>query len=600
MSSYQQPVDPNVPEPWINTPQKDTGYEGYSFDRILHAALGRFTKGLSPSSYYLAFTDWYSHIMLAPGKLYHLNKQAAENIIHLFHCAQLSLFNDGQIKVNFCTPKKYNNSRFSNKLWEGFPFNIFAQFFSLQEALWDEATHGIRGVSKHRQNVINFCGKQMLDMMCPSNYLFTNPEILKATLEQNGYNLFLGFRNFIDDYYNEIEGGAKKNHHYKVGQNLALTKGKVVYRNKLIELIQYDPIKKEVFAEPILFVPAWIMKYYILDLSEHNSMVKYLLTKGHTVFMISWKNPGSEDCYLSFEDYVNLGIMNAIEVIKAILPEKKIHTVGYCIGGTLLSSAVALLSHDNAQNPIKTLTLFATQVDFKEAGELQLFVDESQVSFLEDVMWEKGFLDGPQMLSTFSMLRSQDLIWSKAARNYLLGKKEVPNDLMAWDEDTTRLPYKVHSEYLRKLFLNNELSEGHFKINNQKVSLRDIEIPIFSVGTIKDHISPWRSVYKIHSFTNSDITFVLTSGGHNAGIISEPGHPRRFFRMKTKKKTEKQIGLEKWIEQAEYFTGSWWESWQKWLVEHSDKTLISAPESGCLKKGFGILCNAPGTYVYKK
>jgi polyhydroxyalkanoate synthase len=314
--------------------------------------------------------------------------------------------------------------------------------------------------------------------------------------------------------------------------------------------------------------------------------------------MISWRNPDETDRNLTMEDYINLGALDAIKAITHIVPQQRIHSVGYCLGGTLLMLAAAALAKEK-DNPLKSITLFASQIDFKDAGELLLFIDESQIAYLEDIMWKKGYLDGQQMAGTFSMLQSIDLIWSKMMLDYQLGKRRPINDLMAWDYDTTRLPYAMHSEYLRKLFLNNDLVEGHYSVNGKILALQDIELPIFAESALRDHVAPWKSVYKIHYFTDTDITFVLTNGGHNSGVVNEPGHPGRSYQLMRHKKGDKDIFPDHWQQKASEQEGSWWPAWQQWLVSYSGKKVLP-PTLGNPEQGYKVLCKAPGTYVLQK
>lgn len=571
-------------------------YEGEVFDFLYHAWLGRFTASISPASYVLSIIDWLTHFRNSPAKQVDLVRKALKKAMQFaVYTTNLSAQKDCQP----CVELKENDRRFKNPLWNQAPYNLYSQSFLLCEQWWDEATTKIRGVDKHHQRVVNFLTRQILDVFSPTNYVLTNPEVQMATFEQLGTNFINGFNNFIDDASRQIlDKPPQGTEHFQVGKNVAITPGKVVYKNELIELIQYEATTKEVYAEPILISPAWIMKYYILDLSPHNSMVKYLVDKGHTVFIISWKNPGSEDRNLGFNEYVNLGILSALDAINAIVPQRKVHAVGYCVGGTLLMMAAAAMAGKN-DDRFKSITLFATEVDFKEAGELKLFVDESQITYLQDIMWEKGYLDGSQMAGSFDMLNSADLIWSRLVSDYLLGNKRPLNDLMAWDKDTTRLPFKMHTEYLRQLFLNNDLVQGHFRISDKSIALQDIHAPMFVVSTLTDHIAPWKSVYKIHLYTKSDITFVLTNGGHNAGIVNEPGHPGRSYQIMLHKNKDKRISARAWQAKAAHHDGSWWPAWHKWLEKQTDKK-IKPPALGNSKLGYPVLYDAPGVYVYQK
>lgn len=573
-------------------------YEGQSLDILLHAWSGQFTHWLSPASFSIALFDWFAHISLAPAKQLDLAQKSLHKTL------QLTIASNPLLHASSCTGcgdiGESNDKRFAHPSWQTQPFNAYAQQFLACQQWWDEATSSIRGVSKHHRQVVNFTTRQLLDMVSPANFPWTNPEVVEKTLATGGSNFLQGWNNFIEDYTREIchlpPIGIEN---FRVGENLAITPGKVVYRNRLIELIQYQPKTAKVYAEPILITPAWIMKYYILDLSTHNSLVKYLVEKGHSVFMISWKNPTSNDRDLSLEDYVNLGIMSALDAINQIIPQQAVHAVGYCIGGTLLMMTAAAMANKSDKR-LKSVTLFAAQIDFKDPGELSLFIDQSQITYLEDCMWEKGYLDGAKMKGAFSMLQSNNLVWSRLVHDYLLGTRRPGNDLMAWNSDTTHLPYHMHSEYLNELFLNNELSQGRFRLWRKRVALIDIDTPIFAVGTLTDHVSPWKSVYKVNLFTDTEVTFVLTTGGHNAGIVSEPGHKGRRYQMLMRKKGDRHINSETWQEKAPQYEGSWWIAWQKWLVAHSSDKKIAAPKMGNAKKGYPVVCDAPGTYVFDK
>lgn len=566
------------------------------FDRILHAWSGKLTTGMSPATLVLAFTDWLLHLSAYPLKQHELATHAAEKLTEFLGYATARL--QGMECKNCICPEE-TDSRFKDEAWQQLPFALYAQGFLLTQDWWRKATESIHGVSQHHSDIVSFMTRQWLDMISPSNFLLTNPEAIHTTIEKKGTNLLKGLHNYLEDVHRFIENRLPRGvENYRIGKDLATTPGKVVYRNHLFELIQYIPRTENVYAEPVLIAPAWIMKYYILDLSPHNSLVSYLLDEGHTVFMISWKNPGKEDRNLGMDNYLHDGALQAMKVVSDIIPNQKIQAVGYCIGGTLMSIAAAYLARHKDER-LKSLTLFTTQVDFEEAGELLMFVDESQLAYLEDLMWQQGYLEKWQMSGSFNMLRSKDLIWSRVLREYIKGEDEQMFDLMAWNADATRLPYKMHSEYLRKLYLNNDLAEHNYRTANTPINLDSINVPVFAVATRKDHIAPWKSAYKLHELLNTDLTFLLTTGGHNAGIISEPGHPDRQFQMRHHDKGNGYLSAEDWFKTTEVREGSWWPAWEDWLKKQSgNKT--TPPAIGAPQKGYPVLEDAPGTYVFAR
>ena len=568
----------------------------FAADRLLHATEAKLTSGLSPASAIGAYLDWATHLANSPGKQGELFRKAFRKSVKFnHHIAEILSGND----ETPCIEPLPQDHRFRGEEWQKPPFSIYYQAFLLLQQWWHNATTGVEGVSSHHQDMVAFSARQALDVFSPSNYLLTNPEVLKATLDSGGMNLLQGMRNLFEDWEHSVLGQPPIGvENFRVGKEVAVTPGKVIYRNRLIELVQYAPSTPTVHPEPILIVPAWIMKNYILDLSPDNSMVKFLVDHGHTVFMISWKNPTEEDRDLGMDDYIELGVMDALQAVRTIVPDQKVHTVGYCIGGTLLSIAAAALGRDH-KDWLTSVTLFAAQTDFSEAGELMLFIDQSQVSYLEDLMWDKGYLDTKQMAGAFQLLRSNDLIWSRIVHDYLMGERTPMIDLMAWNADATRMPYRMHSEYLRDLFLNNELAAGHYRVGDKPVALTDIRVPIFCVGAEADHVAPWKSVYKINLLSDTEVTFLLTSGGHNAGIISEPGHRGRHFRVAEKHEGEPYVGPQQWFDTTPVHEGSWWLTWQQWLAAHSGQQ-GEIPAIGNNKAGYVPLCDAPGTYVLQK
>lgn len=565
-------------------------------DRLIHAVIGRYTGSISPASLALAYTDWALHFAVSPGKWLRLNEKAVRKAARFTVYAARA---NADPNCAPCIEPLPQDRRFRSEGWHRWPFNLIYQGFLLNQQWWHNVTTGIGGVSPHHEQVVSFVSRQILDTMSPLNFITTNPEVLSATTREWGMNLARGAANFAEDVERAVAGkppaGAEN---FIPGQHVAITPGQVVFRNRLIELIQYSPATPDVHAEPILIVPAWIMKYYILDLSPHNSLVKYLVGRGHTVFMISWHNPTVHDQELDMDDYLRMGILDSLHAIQTIVPNQKVNAVGYCLGGTLLAMASAYLAQVN-DDRLNSMTLLAAQTDFSEAGELTLFIDDSQLNFLEDVMWNQGFLDNRQMAGAFQLLRSHDLIWSLIVQQYLLGGQQTMTDLMAWNADATRMPFRMHSDYLHRLFLKNDFVAGRFKVNGKSIAMSDIRTPIFTVATETDHVAPWRSVYKINLVSVPEVTFLLTSGGHNAGIISEPGHKGRHYRLSHSPSGTSYTDPESWYMSNPPVDGSWWTAWAEWLEKHSTgKT--APPSMGAPKKGYPPLGRAPGNYVLER
>ena len=562
----------------------------YTLDTLANAWRARGTGGLSPAVGLLAWYDWALHLSLSPGKQRSLLEKSLQKQQRF---ARYAMRAAGARDCPACIEPLEQDRRFADPAWQQWPFNVIHQGFLLQQQWWHNATTGVRGVSRHHENMVTFAGRQWLDMWSPANFIWTNPEVLDAIKASGGANLWRGTMNFLDDArrlaLDDAPAGAEG---FEVGKDVAVTPGKVVFRNHLIELIQYTPTTPDVHAEPVLIVPSWIMKYYILDLSPQNSMVKYLVDQGHTVFILSWKNPTAADRDLGLEDYRRLGVMDALDTVTTIVPGRKVQAVGYCLGGTLLTIAAAAMARDGDER-LQSLTLLASETDFRESGEIALFIDESQLAWLEASMWDKGYLDGKQMAGAFQMLNSRDLIWSRRVREYLLGERQTLNDLMAWNADVTRMPYRMHSEYLRRLYLGNDLAEGRYRVGGRPVALADIEVPMFIVGTVRDHVAPWPSVYKMHLLTDAELTFVLTSGGHNAGVVSEPGHPRRTFQIGTRAAGDRYVDPQLWHAETPLNDGSWWPAWQQWLGLRSTGR-VTPPAMGGTQAPLG---DAPGTYV---
>jgi polyhydroxyalkanoate synthase len=539
----------------------------------------------------LAYLDWASHLAISPGKRIALAQSLFNKLNALGEYGLSSL-----LQRKATGPASKLERRVSSDAWSGWPYNVMAQAHQTARDWWNEATRGIDGVRKEHEIVVNAVAGQILDLANPANFLLTNPDVLERTREERGKNLWRGMKLLARDHLGEAwNRGIEENTGFKVGENIGVTPGKVIFQNHLIELIQYDAQTDSVGAEPVLICPPWIMKYYILDLSPENSLVRYLVEQGKTVFMISWKNPTEKDRDINFDDYREHGVMPALDAVSAVQPRRKIHTVGYCIGGTLLSIAAATMAREG-DNRLESVSLFAAQADFSEAGDIKRFISPSQLSFLDKLMWKQGYLGIENMGGAFSSLRASELIHAAAVDRYLMGKESQPNDLMAWNADGTRMPYRMHRQYLEKLYLNNELARNKFEVGGRPISLGDLRVPLFVLGTETDHVAPWNSGYKFHDLTGVELTYCLTSGGHNAGVISGPSHPRRRHRIDTRQPGDRYVDPDTWLARNKPVKGSWWPAWNAWLDARSSEQ-VAPPKTGAARKGYKVLRDAPGEYV---
>lgn len=551
-------------------------------DHRLHAAVARLTGGLSPVSLAEAWQDWSLHLATLPGRCLALSRAAGEE-------AWLALATPPQVETAI-------DPRFRADAWRQWPFSAYASAFQGCERWWRNATTNIPGVRQPNERVVAFMARQMLDMVSPSNFVATNPQVLTRAFTTGGLSLVRGAANYAHDLAALSHGLPPLE--FKVGRDVAVTPGEVVLRTPLAEVIQYRPTTDKVHPEPIVIVPAWIMKYYILDLTPADSLVRALVAEGFTVFMVSWKNPDAGDRDRGFEDYRKLGALAAIDAACRITGSDKVHAVGYCLGGTLSMITAAAMARDEDER-IASLTLLAAQADFTEAGELSLFISEAQVALLEDLMWDRGYLLPEQMAGTFQVLRANDLIWSRLIHEYLMGEPLKVQPLDAWSQDATRLPFMMESQNLRGLYLDNDLAEGRFLADGRPIALRDIRAPMFVLGTETDHIAPWRSVYKLLLLCESDITFALADHGHNVGVVAPPAGPPRHHRVRRQGSKDAYLAPDSWFGQTPAEPGSWWTVWFDWLHARGG-ALVAPPKLGCPAGEFAPLEPAPGQYVLQR
>ncbi|MBL6948149.1 MAG: class I poly(R)-hydroxyalkanoic acid synthase [Rhodospirillales bacterium] len=539
-----------------------------------------------------AFKELSSRMMADPQKLMEANLSLMKGYADLWQNTAARLM--GADTEPLITPEP-GDRRFKHESWsENNVFDYIKQSYLLTSGWLQSTVRDVEGLDEKDAQKVDFHTRQFVEALSPSNFLLTNPEVLEATAESGGENLVKGLQNLLDDL-EEGKGQLRIKmtdpDAFEVGINVAESSGKVVYRNDLIELIQFDPATKKVHQRPLLIIPPWINKYYILDLRRENSFIRWAVEQGHTVFAISWANPDEKLSHKAFEDYMLEGPLAALDAIEQATGEKQVNAIGYCLGGTLLASTLAYMA-PKKDTRIQSATYFTAMVDFAEPGELGVFIDETQISDLEAKMQEKGYLEGAHMANTFNMMRGNDLIWSFVVNNYLLGKEPFPFDLLYWNSDSTRMPADMHSFYLRKMYMENKLVEpGGITLDGVPLDLRKIKTPTYIISTQEDHIAPWKSTYAATGLYKGPVRFVLSASGHIAGIVNPPKAKKYCYW--TNAKTPKNP--DKWFEATEKHNGSWWPDWQGWVKTHAGKKDKAArqPGTGKLKP----LCDAPGEYV---
>jgi polyhydroxyalkanoate synthase subunit PhaC len=487
-----------------------------------------------------------------------------------------------------------SDRRFKDDAWrENEIFDFIKQSYLLSARYIQDVVNKVDGLDPKTAQKVDFYTRQFIDAMSPSNFLLTNPEVLRKTAETGGENLLKGLNNLLNDLERgkgQLRIKMTDTDAFNLGENIAVSLGKVVYQNDLMQLIQYAPTTEQVLKRPLLIGPPWINKYYILDLRPKNSLVRWAVNQGHTVFMISWVNPEERLAEKGFDDYMTEGYLGALDAIEQATGEKEVNAIGYCLGGTLLGSTLAYMAAKK-DNRIKSATFFVTMLDFEEAGELGVFIDEEQLRSLEEKMHRRGYLEGSEMANTFNMLRANDLIWSFVVNNYLLGNEPFPFDLLYWNADSTRMPARMHSFYLRSMYQENLLKDpGGVTLAGVPIDLQKIKTPAYFLSTREDHIAPWKSTYRGTQLLSGPKRFVLAASGHIAGVVNPPDSGKYSHWINT----ELPPDPDDWLAGATEIAGSWWPDWHRWVTELADeKVPARIPGEGKLK----AIEDAPGSYV---
>jgi polyhydroxyalkanoate synthase len=556
----------------------------------------RKNVNFDPSNLASAYMEMTAKIIANPGQLLDAQVKLWRDYVSLFQTATKRLL--GEKPQPVIEPLK-GDKRFKDASWEeNQAFDFIKQAYLLAARWMQNTVHDVEGMDPKTKKKVEFYTRQFMDAIAPSNFVLTNPEVLRVTIESNGENLVRGLDHVLED----LERGKGRldirmtdPNAFEVGRNIAVTPGKVVFRNDLIELLQYEPSTEKVYKRPLLITPPWINKFYILDLKPQNSFIKWAVDHGYTVFVISWVNPDSKLAQIGFEGYMNQGLLAALDAVEQATGERQVNAIGYCIGGTLTAATLAYLQ-TIGEKRIAACTFFAAQVDFTEAGELSVFIDEDQLEFLADRMSEKGYLEGGDMAQTFNMLRANDLIWSFVVNNYLLGRDPFPFDLLFWNQDATRMPIAMHMFYLRDCYQKNLLSQpGGITMNGVPIFLNKVKVPLYFVASREDHIAPARSVFRGAKIFQKNARLVLAGSGHIAGIINPPEANK--YQHWINDDLTGASSFDEWLSKATEHKGSWWPDWDAWIAPKSGaKVPARVPGDGKLR----VLDDAPGTYVKMK
>ncbi len=566
--------------------------------RLMNDFLARhaqeFTVGPDTASLGRAFLEMTTRMMGDPAKLIEAQVSLWQDYMNLWQTTAARMM--GQEATPVIAPAK-DDRRFKDAAWnDNQVFDYIKQSYLLTARWMQNTVRKVDGLDDKTAKKVDFYTRQFVDAMAPSNFVMTNPEVLRTTIESGGENLVKGLEHLLEDLergHGRLKISMTDEEAFEIGKNVAVQPGKVVYQNELLQLIHYTPTTEKVAKRPLLIIPPWINKYYILDLKPQNSFVKWAVDHGQSVYIISWVNPDEGLAEKTFADYMKDGPLAAIEAITKDTGEKSVNVIGYCLGGTLLASTMAYLEAKKKSDLIASATFFTTMIDFAEAGELSVFIDEEQLTALESKMNERGYLEGADMAATFNMLRANDLIWSFVINNYLLGKEPFPFDLLYWNSDSTRMPAAMHSFYLRNMYQKNLLIQpGGIELDGVAIDLTTIKQPSFVLATREDHIAPWIAAYAATQTYKGPVTFVLAASGHIAGVVNPPAAGKYCHWIGDGKAYPKKP--EAWLETAQQHPGSWWPEWAKWISAYSDGQVPARqPGGGKLK----AIEDAPGSYV---